>query len=138
MSRPKILVIDDSSADVELLRLALDRQREEYELEVLQDGAEALQFVREHRAGTRAPEPCVIVLDLHLPMHDGMEVLKAVRLEPALTHIQVVVLSSFLNEEKKTAVERAGAVYRIKPVTLPELLDLAAEILALCKQALTV
>jgi CheY-like chemotaxis protein len=89
MSRPKILAIDDSSTDIELLRFALDRQGEEYELEVLRDGAEALEFIREHRTGTREPEPCVIVLDIHLPMHDGMEVLKAVRLEPALTHIQM-------------------------------------------------
>jgi CheY-like chemotaxis protein len=135
MSRPKILVIDDSSTDIELLRFALDRQREECELEVLHDGAEALQFIREHRTGTREPEPCVIVLDIHLPMHDGMEVLKAVRLEPALTHIQVVVLSSFLSTEKRAEVEQCGAVYRIKPSTLAELLDLATEILALCKQA---
>jgi CheY-like chemotaxis protein len=137
MSRPKILAIDDSSTDIDLLRFALDRQGEEYELEVLQDGAEALQFIREHRTGTREPEPCVIVLDIHLPMHDGMEVLKAVRLEPALTHIQVVVLSTFLSTEKRAEVEQSGAVYRIKPSTLTELLDLAAEILTLCKQAVT-
>jgi CheY-like chemotaxis protein len=136
MSVPKILAIDDSSADIELLRLALDRQGEDYELEVLQNGAEALRFIAEHRAGTRAPEPCVILLDIHLPMHDGMEVLKAVRREPALMHIQVVVLSSFLNAEQKAEVELAGAVYRPKPATLPTLLHLAAEILAMCKQAL--
>lgn len=136
MSRPKILAIDDSSADIELLRLALDRQREDYELEVLQNGAEALHFISEHRAEMRSPDPCVIVLDIHLPMHDGMEVLKAVRREPALMHIQVVVLSSFLNTEKKAEVERIGGLYRTKPATLPGLLDLAAEILAICKQAL--
>ena len=45
MSWPKILAIDDSSTDIELLRFALDRQGEEYELEVLQDGTAALQFI---------------------------------------------------------------------------------------------
>jgi len=58
MSRPKLLAIEDNPFDIELLRIALDNQGEEYELEVLQSGEEALQFIRENRTGTRAKEPC--------------------------------------------------------------------------------
>ena len=56
---------------------------EDYELEILKNGEEALRFVREHRTGIRQPEPCVILLDLHLPMYDGMAILRAIREAPA-------------------------------------------------------
>jgi len=135
MSRPKLLAIEDNPFDIELLRIALDNQGEEYELEVLQSGEEALQFIRENRTGTRAKEPCLILLDIMLPKHDGMEVLKALTREPALTHIRVVVLSSLVNPEKRAAAERLGAIFRTKPMTLPELFDLGAELMALCKDA---
>jgi len=75
----RIVVIEDNPADVDLLRYALDRQGEAYELEVLGDGEQALQFVHEHRTGKRDPEPCVIILDLHLPKYDGLEVLRAIK-----------------------------------------------------------
>ena len=138
MSRPKILVMEDNPADVGLLRMAFDRKGEEYDLEVLQDGEEALSFIHEYRTGIRAPDPCVILLDTSLPKHDGMEVLKALRREPALTHIKMVVWSTFASPEQVAEVEKFGAIYRTKPMTLLEFFNLGAEILAICKEAIPV
>ena len=50
-------------------------------------------FVQEHRSGIREPEPCVILLDLHLPRYDGIAVLHAMREAPQLEHIKILVLS---------------------------------------------
>jgi CheY-like chemotaxis protein len=138
MSRPKILVIEDCQADIALLRIAFDGQGEEYDLDVLQDGEEALRFIHEHRTGIRAAEPCVIVLDISLPKHDGMEVLKELRRDPALYHIQVVVWSSFANPKQTAEVEKFGVLHRTKPTTLHEAYELGAEILAICKDGISV
>src|SRR5579871_2292415 len=90
----RILVIEDSPADILLLRHALDEHGDEYEIQVLKDGAEALQFVASQRNAKHELHPCVIVLDLHLPKHNGLTVLEAIRQAPALLHLHVVALSS--------------------------------------------
>jgi CheY-like chemotaxis protein len=129
----KILIIEDNRADIAILRHALDQQGEEYDLEVLTDGEAALLFVHEHRMGKRAPDPCVILLDLHLPKHNGMEVLGAIRLAPALSHIQVVVLTGLADPKEEADARAMGAIFREKPSSLNQFLQLAAEILAICK-----
>ena len=133
MGRPKILVVEDNAADIELLRFALDRQGE-YELQILRDGEEALQFIAEHRAGIHPPDPCVILLDVNLPKCDGLEVLDALKRTPVLDHIKVVVLSSFASPEARTEIQNKGALYRAKPITLKHFMELGAEIFALCKE----
>lgn len=108
MSRPLILVVEDNAADVSLLRIALDSQREEYDLTVLRDGEEALRFVEKRTAlGTR--EPCVILLDLHLPKYDGMEILRALKETASPTHLNILMLSSIARQEEE---RRSGAGVR--------------------------
>ena len=133
MQPARIVVIDDNPADVLLLRLALDQEHEDYELEILKDGEEALQFVQDHRKGVREPEPCVIVLDLNLPLYDGMELLRAIRNAPPLEHIHVVVWSALLRPDQEVEVTSLGAIYKAKPVGLSKLAELASEIMAICK-----
>src|SRR5438270_5967132 len=87
----RIVLIEDNAADVTLVRYALDSQQEPYRLDVLTDGEQALQFVREYASNGGEPEPCVLLLDLHLPKNDGFEVLRAIRDAPALSNLRVVV-----------------------------------------------
>jgi CheY-like chemotaxis protein len=129
----KILVVDDNTADTDLLRIALDEQHEEYELQVLATGEEALRFIREHKNGCHAGDPCVIILDLHLPRYDGISILQAVRETPVLDRIKVVVLSGSASPQERHEIAAMGALYRQKPFTLEEFLALGAEIFALCK-----
>ena len=135
MSPARILVVDDNTADVNLLRLALDQQGEKYELEVLETGEEALRFVREHRDGLQRPYPCVILLDLHLPKYDGLAILQAIKQAPVLAHIHVLVLSGMASPAERAKIANMGASYRQKPFDLGEYLDLGAEILALCQES---
>jgi CheY-like chemotaxis protein len=133
MQAARIVIIEDNDGDIELLRLALDEQEEDYELEILKDGEEALRFVQEHRSAIRAPEPCVILLDLHLPRYDGIAILHAMREAPPLEHIKIVVLSGQADPLQEAEMARLGAFYRRKPSTLTELSELAAEIFVICK-----
>jgi two-component system response regulator len=133
VSRPKILIIEDNAADIELLRFALDRQGD-YELKVLQDGEEALQFIAESRAGMHVPDPCVILVDIHLPKYDGLQILEALKSDPALLHVRVIVLSSSASPEVRAEIHSKGALYRAKPVTLADYLALGSEIFEVCKE----
>jgi len=111
----------------------LEQQKEDYELEILSDGAAALQFVSEHRSGVREPIPCVILLDLYLPLFDGLAILRAIRQAPPLEHIRVVVLTGMASPRQQLEIADMGALYRRKSSSLDDLVKLAAEVLVLCK-----
>jgi len=132
---PTILVIDDNSADVFLLRRGLDQLGEAYQFEILADGAAALQFVDDHRTGVREPNPCVILLDLRLPKHKGLEVLTAIKREPVLAHVTVVVMTSFVSPKEEANIRSMGAFCRVKPgpMSLSGYDELAAEVMEICK-----
>lgn len=131
----KILIIEDDPGDVRLLRYALDQHGEPYTLQVLRDGEEALHFIQEQRAIPAHEEPCVIVLDLHLPRHNGVAVLQAIRQEPALAHVKVAVMTTLASPDEELLVRNLDVqLYRKKPFALDGFISLAGEILALCRQ----
>jgi CheY-like chemotaxis protein len=133
MSELKFLVIEDNPDDVALLRYALNCHGEEYDLEVLRDGQHALQFVSEHRSEKRKPNLCLIVLDLHLPTYDGLEILRAIREAPALTHIRVVIVSGLASPKEKIQLAELAAEFRTKPSSLQDTIEFAGELIDLCK-----
>jgi CheY-like chemotaxis protein len=133
-SPPRIVLIEDNPGDVLLIRHVLDEQSFTYELEVLEDGEQALRFVREYCGSACGPSPCVLVLDLHLPKYDGFEVLKALRQEPALSGVRVVALSGTTSSEEETRIQSFGVqLYRRKPTDLEGMLKLGKEIIEVCK-----
>src|SRR5664279_285553 len=90
---PRILLAEDNPADVYLLRVALEEHGIKFPLQVATDGREVLQILSEE--GTLpATELTLIILDLNLPRHDGIEILQRVRETESLTRIPVVVLTS--------------------------------------------
>jgi CheY-like chemotaxis protein len=134
-SPAKIVVVEDNSADVFLLRHALDQHNEEYVLEILRDGEEAIDFVDRRRSASPNGEPCVIVLDLHLPKHDGTAVLKVIRKEPALALVHVVALTTLASPKDEQEVRDLGVrLYRAKPTLVEEWINLAGEILEICHE----
>jgi len=137
MQPANILIIEDNASDIVLLRHALDQQGQDYELEILSDGEQALQFVREHRTCLRDPEPCVILLDLYLPAYDGIAVLRAIREAPALEHIHVVVWTALASSDQEVEITSMGALCRKKSTFLKDVFELAAEIIAICKSSST-
>jgi CheY-like chemotaxis protein len=135
VSKPHIVIVEDNPADVLLLRMALDEQGEPYQLTVLSDGAQALRFVQEYRSGMKDDDPCAILLDLRLPKYDGLEVLRALKREPSLDNVHVVMVTSGPVPSGDDAEIRAlGGILRQKPGSVSDVLLLAAYILELCKE----
>ncbi|HEX6894784.1 MAG TPA: response regulator [Bryobacteraceae bacterium] len=131
----RILVIEDNSADVMLLRHALDEHGEAYDLEVLQDGGDGLAFVAAQRGSPGEPVPCVMVLDLHLPKHDGVSILQALKKAPELHHVRVVALSSFVSPREEAQMRALGVRLCLeKPPDLDGWIALAGMILEICRE----
>ncbi len=128
----RIVMIEDNPADTTLLRHALNEQGDPFTLEVLRDGESALQFVRDHCRDYR-PEPCLIILDLHLPQYDGATILRAIRQEPELSKVHVVVLTTMASPAEKAEVIALGVEsYRTKPMDWEENVALARDLISIC------
>ena len=117
-SRPvEILLVEDNPGDVRLTREALLEGKVRNNLSVVQDGVEALAFVRREPPYAAAPRPDLILLDLNLPRKDGREVLQEIKGDPALRHIPVVVLTSSQAEQDiLRAYDLHANCYVTKPV----------------------
>jgi len=96
----RILLAEDNENDVELTLTALQECRLSNEVEVVRDGAEALDYIyhRDKYAKRASGLPCVILLDLKMPRVDGLEVLRRLKSDPRLRHIPVVMLTSSREE----------------------------------------
>jgi CheY-like chemotaxis protein len=131
----RIVVVEDNSADVFLLRHALDQQGQAYVLDVISDGEEAIEFANGERTLGSSSEPCVIVLDMHLPKHDGAAVLKTIKQSSALATVHVVALTTMASPKDEKEVRDLGvSLYRAKPSLLEEWVKLAGQILQLCRE----
>jgi CheY-like chemotaxis protein len=130
----QLLLIEDNLGDVMLFRYALDTIGEPYELEVLHDGEEGLEYVNTHWVSPARSEPCVIILDLHLPKCGGLSILEKLRNSPALAHIKIAVVTTVASpaEEARLASLKVD-LYRRKPAEIEEFVKLAREIIEVCQ-----
>jgi len=101
-----ILLVEDNAADVYLFRKALEEADVNFELTVIADGAEALEFVRREAKFAERPIPHLALVDLNLPKHDGIELLEAIRQNQDFSDVAVVVISSSASPRERAQVER--------------------------------
>lgn len=119
----EILLVEDNPADVRLTKEALGEAKAPNRLHVVNDGQEALRFLRKEGVHNKAPKPDLILLDLNIPKTPGLEVLKRIKQDPDLLKIPVVVLSSSDEDSDVTASYGFHAnSYVTKPVNLEEYL----------------
>jgi len=114
----RLLVVEDSESDIELLREALADSEPAVELDVVRHGEAALSFLRREGEFTAAERPDLVVLDLNLPRMGGFEVLRALRedVDPRLRRLPVVV---FTTSATSTDVDRAYDLHASSFVTKP-------------------
>ena len=123
----RIFLVDDNPADVYLLRQALKRARLNFDLTVIEDGADVLELIQ-----TKALEiakPDLAILDLNLPSNGGIEVLAALRQNKNLSDIPVAVMTSSAAPLERNLVEQLGADRFItKPPELEAFLEIGDEL----------
>ena len=125
----EILLVEDNPGDVELTREALDTGKVANRLHVVDDGADAVDFLFRRGSFTEAPRPDIILLDLNLPKKDGRQVLSEIKAEPSLAQIPVVVLTTSQAEEDiLRAYQLHANCYVTKPVDFNQFLHIVSTI----------
>ncbi|MGO2010394.1 MAG: response regulator [Pseudoalteromonas sp.] len=123
-----ILMADDDEDDRLLTQDALAESRVLNELHFVEDGVELLEYLeRKGKFEERdsSPRPGLILLDLNMPRMDGREALEAIKGNPNLKGIPVVILTTSKQEEDMVKGYNLGAAsYITKPVTFDGLVDL--------------
>src|SRR3954462_12261516 len=117
--RKRILLIDDSQNDVELVLDALEEEKLSDQAFVLRDGAEALDYLfrRQKYADIKDSLPALILLDLKMPKVDGLEVLRQIKEDVNLKRIPVVMMTSSREEIDVLRSYNLGAnSYVVKPI----------------------
>ena len=89
----EILIVEDSAADVYLTKIALRDAKVANKIHVVEDGEEALAFLKHEGTYADAARPDLVLLDLNLPKKDGFEVLAEMKSESDLSSIPVIVVS---------------------------------------------
>ena len=122
----RILLAEDSEADVELTLAALAHHNLANEVVVVRDGAEALDYLLRRGAFSgRGPGlPAVVLLDLKMPRVDGLEVLRTIKADEQLRKLPVVMLTSSREERDLVESYRLGVnAYVVKPVDFSQFVE---------------
>ena len=121
-SAATILLVEDDTHDVELMKLAFDHAKSPFSFVSVSDGGEAVKYLTgEGKYADRAlfPEPWLVLLDLSMPVMDGFEVLRWMSQQTPSQWPPVIVLSySRLENDVKLAVQLGAKLYVQKPIDL--------------------
>jgi len=118
---PEILMVDDNPADIDLTSEVLAQSERHFHVNAVNDGVEAISFLRRQGKYAKAPVPDLVVLDLNLPRKNGCEVLSNIKADPFLAKIPVVIFTTSQASSDITRSYKLGAnCYLKKPGNLPE------------------
>ena len=124
-----VLLVEDDPGDVLMTREAFEHHRISNQLHVVNDGEQALQFLRRTGEYASAPRPGLILLDLNLPRRDGLEVLAELKGDPELRVIPVVILTtSQADEDILRSYALHANAYVSKPVDFERFMDVIRQI----------
>ncbi len=125
IGRPlEILIVEDNPGDVRLTMEALKGNGVRHRLSIVEDGMEAMAFLRRRGKYTAAPRPDLILLDLNLPRKDGRAVLAEMKADKRLRPIPIVVLTtSEADGDIRRAYDLYANCYVAKPGNLDEFIE---------------
>lgn len=129
-SKPiQILLVEDNPADVKLTKIAFEKLKVVNKLDVVNDGIEALSYLKHEDAYSQAPTPDLILLDLNLPCKSGCEVLIEIKNDPELKIIPVIILTTSKEDQDvlETYNNHANG-FIVKPVDFEGLLTIVRSI----------
>ncbi|HBR17871.1 MAG: hypothetical protein A3G39_02040 [Deltaproteobacteria bacterium RIFCSPLOWO2_12_FULL_43_16] len=117
----EILMVEDNPADIRLTKEAFKDAKMLNNLHVVNNGEDAMAFLRKHGNYVNTSRPDLILLDLNLPKKDGREVLAEIKKDPDLKRIPVVILTT--SDDEKDVLKAYNLhvnAYIKKPVDLEQ------------------
>ena len=125
----EILLVEDNPGDYRLTQEALREGKVYNNLHWVQDGVEALEFLRQNGRYKDVPRPDIVLLDLNLPKKDGREVLSEIKRDESLRAIPVVILTtSQAEEDVLRSYDLHANCYVTKPVDLEKFITVVQSI----------
>jgi CheY-like chemotaxis protein len=125
----EVLLVEDDPGDVLLIREAFDYNKVHNHISVVNDGEQALAFLRNEGQYADARRPDLVLLDLNLPRKDGREVLAEVKADDRLRTIPIVVLTtSEAEEDVLRSYELHANAYVTKPVDFERFVAIVRQI----------
>jgi chemotaxis family two-component system response regulator Rcp1 len=125
----EILLVEDNPGDAKLALEALKVGRLRYEVHVVEDGEQAISFLRREGEYADAPRPDIILLDFNLPKKDGRQVLAEIKEDENLKHIPVVIFTvSKAEDDVLRAYDLRANCYITKPLDIEELFKIIRSI----------
>ncbi|MGZ7108191.1 MAG: response regulator [Methanobacterium sp.] len=120
----KILLVEDNPADARLVKEVFKYFKIKNELIIVEDGLEAMKFLKNEEEYSDVSKPDIILLDLNLPRKDGREVLKEIKMDETLKLIPVVILTTSIDEDDIISTyENNANCYITKPVDLDQFIS---------------
>lgn len=126
-----ILLVDDSANDIALIKAALREAHFGNNISVAEDGQEALDYLYRKGKFVDLPDekPIFILLDIKMPLIDGIEVLKIIRNDAAFNDVPVVMLSSSRDSNDiQTCYDLGANSFVVKPVNITDFIAAVKEI----------
>jgi CheY-like chemotaxis protein len=125
----EILLVEDNPGDSRLAREAMKDYKLTNNLYIVEDGVEAMNFLRKEGKYAMAPRPDLIILDLNLPKKDGREVLAEIKTDDDLKRIPVVILTiSKAEEDILNTYNLHANCYISKPIDLDQFMKVVKSI----------
>ncbi|WP_019632086.1 response regulator [Actinomadura atramentaria] len=124
-----VLLVEDDPGDVLLTTEAFEHNKLRNNLHVVNDGEQAMRFLRREEEHEKAPRPDLILLDLNLPRKDGRAVLEEIKADRDLRSIPVVVLTtSEADEDILRSYDLHANAYVTKPVDFDRFIQVVRQI----------
>jgi CheY-like chemotaxis protein len=126
-----ILLAEDNPHDAELTLAAMEECKLANQIVLVKDGVEALEYLRREGVYRLRPaeRPAVVLLDIKMPRMDGLDVLRAMRSDPDLKTIPVVMLTSSREEQDLIRSYELGVnAYVVKPVNFQQFIESVKQI----------
>jgi CheY-like chemotaxis protein len=125
----EVLLVEDDPGDVLMTREAFQDYKVHNQLHVVNDGEQAMAFLRQEGEYAGRPRPDLVLLDLNLPRMDGRQVLHAIKSDPELSSIPVVVLTtSEAEDDVLRSYSLHANAYVTKPVDFERFIDVVRQI----------
>jgi CheY-like chemotaxis protein len=119
--KDKILVVEDNPRNMRLIEMTL--RAKNYILLKATDGEEALDMAARER-------PDLIIMDIHLPKMNGLEVTRKLRETPSMSHTPIIGLTAYaMKGDREKVIESGCDAYLSKPINTRELPGMIAEML---------
>jgi CheY-like chemotaxis protein len=130
MRRNTILWADDDPDDLQMMRDILAKNKKDYKIAEVRNGKEALSYLEQINEEERFP--CLIILDINMPVLDGKETLTLLKRHEKFSRIPVVIFTTSASELDKLFCKKLGTEMITKPPTFDNLEAAVIKLLDFC------